>query len=154
MSTTAAATPSRGPAAPTEALLEDPPARLVMVPIEPSEVPLTMPVATALHALRERGTDHLVLRSHGRLCAVCEVDLLRHLLEAGVRPARMLDPVSSIANPVPTVDPELRRSRVAELMLAHDDTLLLVVSDGEARGLLDARTVLRSLAGRDHRPTP
>jgi CBS domain-containing protein len=155
MSTTPVTTPPRGLAAPPEALDDDPPARVLMSPIGPSEVSPTTRVVTALQIARERGSDHLVVRGDGEIRAVAEVDLQRHLLEAGVRPSRMLDPVSAVATRVHGVGPETRRSRAVELMLAQDRPVLVVVENGEPCGLLDARSVLRSLAGgRDHRPTP
>lgn len=145
MSTTTAI-PTAGLAAPPETLDDDPPVRAVMSPLPPSEVPATMRVATALDRLRGLETGHLVTRCHGQLRVVAEVDLLRHLLEGGARPTRMLDPVADLATPAAVVGPELRRSQAADLMLARDDAVLVVVADGEPCGLLDARTVLHSVA--------
>jgi CBS domain-containing protein len=128
-------------------LLDDPPVGVVMRPLASVEVPDTTWVGSALHRLRALGSDHLVIRGAGPVRAVCEVDLLRHLRAGGPRPTRMLDPVSVLATPVPAVDPALPRSLAAELLLAGDRTLLLVVADGEPRGVLDARTLLHSVAG-------
>ncbi|GAA4783240.1 hypothetical protein GCM10023200_15850 [Actinomycetospora chlora] len=133
-------------AAPPEALDDDPPVRVVMSPLGPVEVPSAMRVATALEQLRRLDGGHLVTRRHGQVRAVAEVDLLRHVLEAGARPARLLDPVGDLARPVSLVGPDLRRSAAAELMLAREDAVLVVAVDGEPCGLLDARTVLHSVA--------
>jgi hypothetical protein len=146
MSTTAAS-PSPTRAAPPEALDDDPPVRLVMSPLDRVEVPPTMRVATALDRVRRLCTEHLVTRCGGRVRAVGEVDLLRHLRDGGARPARMADPVSDLTRPVTTVGPGMRRSRAAELLLAQDPPILVVAVDGAPSGLLDAATVLRSVAG-------
>ncbi|GAA4880891.1 CBS domain-containing protein [Actinomycetospora straminea] len=138
-------------AAPPEALDDDQPVRFLMGPIAPVAVPDAMRVSTALQRLRELGAEHLVVRGHGPVRAVSEVDLLRHLLDGGSRPARMLDTVGVLATRVPTVAPSVRRSRAAELMLAEGQGLLLVVADGEPCGVLDARTLLHSVAERFRR---
>jgi hypothetical protein len=104
-----------------------------------------MRVATALDRLRRLDTAHLVARCHGQLRTVAEVDLLRHVLEDGARPTRMLDPVADLATPAVVVGPELRRSAAAELLLERPGAVLVVV-DGDPCGLLDARTVLHSVA--------
>lgn len=145
MTTTAVSTPS-GLVAPPEALDDDPPVRVLMTGLGRVEVPGTMRVATALARLRELGADHLVTRSHDQVRAVAEVDLLRHVLAGGARPTRMLDPVSDLATPVPAVEPGLRRSQAATLMLDRGLGVLVVVADGEPCGLLDAQTVLHSVA--------
>jgi hypothetical protein len=145
MSTTSPAS-THGLAAPPETLVDDPPVRHVMAPLAPLEVPATTWVGTALVRLRHLGTDHLVTRVGGQVRAVSEVDLLRHLLERGPRLARMRDPVAAVAVPVPTVDPTLRRSRAAELLLEEGGPALLLVADGTTGGVLDARTLLHSVA--------
>lgn len=145
MSTTAVTTPP-GLAAPPEALDDDPPVRMIMRPFGSIEVPATMRVIIALDRLRSLGTAYLAVRLHGRVRAVPEVDLLRHLLEGRARPTRILDPVSDVAIRVTSVGPEMRRSEAADLMLAQDHPVLVVVTDGEPCGLLDPLTMLRSVA--------
>lgn len=145
MSTTAPTTPP-GLAAPPEALDDDPPVRVVMTPLDPVEAPTTLRVATALDRLRALDTGHLLLRCHGRFRSVDEVDLLRHVLEGGARPARLLDDLSDLARPVTCVGPRMRRSEAAELMLAQGLSVLVVVADGVPCGVLDARTLLHSVA--------
>jgi CBS domain-containing protein len=103
-------------------------------------------VATALRRLRDTGCEHLITRDHGQVRVVAEVDLLRDLLDGGPRPTRMSDLVSAVATPVPSVAPTLRRSQAAALLLSGDHALLLVVADGAPCGVLDARTLLHSVA--------
>ena len=145
MSTTAVTTPP-GLAAPPEALDDDPPVRMVMRPLGPIEVPATMRVIIALDRLKSLGTGHLLIRRHGHVRAVAEVDLLRHLLEGRARPSHMLNPVSDVSTPVTTVGPEMRRSQAAEQMLPPGRPVLVVVADGKPCGLLDPLTVLHSVA--------
>ncbi|MDD7967892.1 CBS domain-containing protein [Actinomycetospora lemnae] len=151
MTTPPVTTATSAASAPPEALDDDQPVGFLMGPLAPLEVPATTRVSTALHRLRALGTDHLVVRGHGPVRAVSEVDLLRHLLDGGARPARQLDTVGALATRVPTVAPTVRRSRAAELMLAEGHALLIVVADGEPCGVLDARTLLRSVAERFRR---
>ncbi|MHC1557801.1 CBS domain-containing protein [Actinomycetospora sp. C-140] len=143
---TTPAPPGTRLAAPPETLDDDPPVRALMSPLAPVEVPATTRVATALDHLRRLDAGHLVLRGHGRLSTVAEADLLRHALAGGASPARLLDPVSDLARPTESVGPETRRSRAAARMLAHDHPVLIVVADGEPCGVLDARTILHSVA--------
>lgn len=151
MSTIAPTTPP-GLAAPPEALDDDPPVRAIMTALDPVEAPRSLRVATALDRLRTLDTGHLLLRCHRRFRSVGEVDLLRHVLEGGARPARLLDEVSDLARPVTCVGLGMRRSEAAELMLAKGLSVLVVVADGEPCGVLDARTLLHSVAraGRGH----
>jgi CBS domain-containing protein len=146
MATPTVTTSTRGLAAPPETLVDDPPVHAVMGPLAPLEVPGSTRVATALHRLRENGCEHLITRDHGQVRAVAEVDLLRHLLDGGARPTRLLDTVSDVATPVPSVGSTLRRSQAAALMLRGDHTLLVVLADGAPCGVIDARTLLHSVA--------
>lgn len=133
-------------AAPPETLDDDPPVRLIMVPIARVEVPPGTRVASALDRLRRLATDHLLIRRDGRTRALTELELLRHLENGGSRPARMADPAWDVARPVATVGPEMRRSRAAELLLSEDPPVLVVTIAGTPCGVLDARTVLRSVS--------
>ncbi len=144
--TTTVSSSTRGLAAPPETLVDDPPVRHVMSPLAPLEVPGSTRVATALRRLRDTGCEHLITRDHGQVRVVAEVDLLRDLLDGGPRPTRMSDLVSAVATPVPSVAPTLRRSQAAALMLSGDHGVLLVVADGRPCGVLDARTLLHSVA--------
>ncbi|PVZ06809.1 CBS domain-containing protein [Actinomycetospora cinnamomea] len=144
MTTTDVSTTARGLAAPP--VLDDPPVGLVMDLLAPIEVPSSTEVGTALHRLRELGREHVVTRAHGQVRAASEADLLHHLLDGGHRAARMSDPVSAVATPAPTVAPTTRRSWAAELMLAGGATLLVVADDDGPCGVLDAGTLLHSVA--------
>ncbi|MDD7939524.1 hypothetical protein PHK61_13960 [Actinomycetospora lutea] len=145
MSTTAAS-PSPTRPAPPETLDDDPPVRLIMSPLDPVEVPETLRVASALDLVRRLAADHLVTFCRGRVRALAEVDLLRHLEDGGSRPALRVDPVSDVARPVTTIGSEMRRSRAAELLLTQDPPILVVTVGGRPAGLLDAAAVLRSVA--------
>ncbi len=106
------------------------------------------PLSEALSLMAGTGVRHLPVMDGAR-CAglVVEVDVVRCVAQGGPLATAWSVQAGEIARPVERLPSTATRSDVARTMQAAGSDAVLIVDDGQVRGIVTATDLVRSLAG-------
>lgn len=106
------------------------------------------PLSEVLHLMARTGVRHLPVMDGARCTGlVVEVDVVRCVAEGGPLATAWSVHAGEIARPVERSASTATRSDVARAMRSAGSDAVLVVDDGQVRGIVTATDLVRSLTG-------